>query len=378
MVRKNVCIIRSNPVNPDSRVEKEAKSLQKKGYNVQILAWDREANYRSRRESVRENNFEIPITRIGCKASYGEGMKNIFPYMKFQMTMRSWLKKNSENIDIIHACDFDTAFFSIGVAKIKKKKFIFDIFDFLYSKPTNIVQKIVRLIQLQIINHSDGTIICTEDRLKQIEGSKPKEIAIVHNSPENKIDMDVKKKMGDPITIVYVGILQDYRLLKEITEVIGNKPNVRFIVAGFGKYENFFYESSQKYSNIQFLGKISYADTIELEAKADIMLAVYDPKIDNHIYAAPNKFYEALMLGKPVIMVKNTGMSSFVKNEDIGVLIEYSKEGFEEGLDLLIKRKDEWKKMSSRMKRLYGESFSWNIMEQRLYQLYDTIIEKNS
>lgn len=377
-MEKNVCIIRSNPVNPDSRVEKEAKSLKKRGYNVHILAWDREENHIARNEVIRVDNLEIPITRIGCKASYGEGMKNIISYVKFQMSMREWLKKNSQNIDIIHACDFDTAFFSIGVAKRKKKKFVFDIFDFLYSKPQNIIQKIVQLAQIQIINYSDGTIICTEDRLKQIKGSKPKRIAIVHNSPENKIVANDKENSEQPITIVYVGILQDYRLLKEITEVIGNKSNIRFMVAGFGKYEKFFHESSRKYPNVNFLGKISYADTITLESKADIMLAVYDPKIDNHIYAAPNKFYEALMLGKPLIMVKNTGMSSFVKNEDIGQLIEYSKEGFEEGLNLLINRKDEWKNMSNKMKKLYEKKFSWSIMEKRLYHLYDTIIEENS
>ena len=34
------------------------------------------------------------------------------------------------------------------------------------------------------------------------------------------------------------------------------------------------------------------------------MTAIYDPNISNHYYAAPNKFYEALMLGKPLIMVK--------------------------------------------------------------------------
>lgn len=375
MAKKNVCIIRSNPVNPDSRVEKEAKSLKKKGYNVQILAWDREANYTAKKEFLDVNDFQIPITRIGFKASYGDGMKNIIPYMKFQISMRKWLKKNSDCLDIIHACDFDTAFFSIGIAKRKDKRFIFDIFDFLSSKPENLIQKIIHFIQIQIINHSDGTIICTEDRLKQIKGSKPKRIAIVHNSPENRIDINVKKGVKEKITIVYVGILQDYRLLKEITEVIANKTNVRFMVAGFGKLEEFFRENSEKYENIHFLGKISYKDTIALEAKADIMLAVYDPEIDNHIYAAPNKFYEALMLGKPVIMVKNTGMSSFVKTENIGELIEYSKEGFEEGLDLLIKRKEEWEEMSNRMKCLYEKKFSWSIMEQRLYQFYDSIIE---
>lgn len=378
MKNVNVCIIRSNPVNPDSRVEKEAKSLKNEGYNVQILAWDREANYKAKKNVIKLNGVEIPITRIGCKASYGDGMKNIVPYLKFQLSMRLWLKKNSKNIDVVHACDFDTAFFSIGVAKAKKKIFIFDIFDFICSKPVNYIQKIIRMLQIQIINHADGTIICTEDRINQIKGSRPKKIAIVHNSPEDRNIINQEKKSGKLVTVVYVGILQDYRLLKEITEVIKNKPGISFVVAGFGKYEKFFIEASEKYDNIHFLGKISYAETIALEAKADIMLAVYDPKIDNHVYAAPNKFYESLMLGKPVIMVKNTGMSSFIESENIGQLIDYSKEGFEEGLDILIERKDEWESMSNRMKNLYQKKFSWNIMEQRLFQLYDDVLKKNA
>ena len=36
---KKVCIIRSNPVRPDSRVEKEAWTLKKNGYDVHILVF---------------------------------------------------------------------------------------------------------------------------------------------------------------------------------------------------------------------------------------------------------------------------------------------------------------------------------------------------
>ena len=38
---KKIVIARSNAVEPDSRVEKEANSLAKAGYDVTILAWDR-------------------------------------------------------------------------------------------------------------------------------------------------------------------------------------------------------------------------------------------------------------------------------------------------------------------------------------------------
>ena len=49
---KKVCIIRSNPVRPDSRVEKEAWTLKKNGYDVHILAWDRSTNIRETNDFV--------------------------------------------------------------------------------------------------------------------------------------------------------------------------------------------------------------------------------------------------------------------------------------------------------------------------------------
>ena len=40
-MNNRVVMLRSNPVNPDSRVEKEVLALSKAGFDVQILAWDR-------------------------------------------------------------------------------------------------------------------------------------------------------------------------------------------------------------------------------------------------------------------------------------------------------------------------------------------------
>ena len=100
------------------------------------------------------------------------------------------------------------------------------------------------------------------------------------------------------------------------------------------------------------------------------MLATYDPSVENYRYAAPNKFYESLMLGKPVIMARGTGMSEIVEDNAIGELIEYSKEGFIEGVNRLIARKDEWPAMGSRMNALYQNQYCWDEMERRLIQLY--------
>ncbi len=101
------------------------------------------------------------------------------------------------------------------------------------------------------------------------------------------------------------------------------------------------------------------------------MTAIYDPAVGNHYYAAPNKFYEALMLGKPVIMVKNTGMSEVVANNNIGEVIDFNTESLKAAIENLIRRRSQWQDISNKMKKnLYKNDFSWNEMERRLIGIY--------
>lgn len=370
---RSVCIIRSNPVRPDSRVEKEAWTLIKAGYDVHILAWDRSSSEYECNDNINVGGISIPITRLGHKATFGDGFKNIKPYLAFQIHMRKWLKKHKFNI--IHACDFDTAFFSRDVVKRQKGKFVFDIFDFLHGDPKNLFQRIIRHAQIKLINEADATIICTEERKLQIVGSEPKKLTVIHNTPSNiHIQTNtINIPKTNRTKIVYVGILQDFRLLKEIGEAVAESSSIELHIAGFGKYEEHFTNLSAKYANIYFYGCLSYEQTLSLERQCDIMLGIYDPCIENHRFAAPNKFYESLMLGKPIVMVRSTGMSNIVEKHDIGVLINYTKSSFVEGIHHLISKKDKWHLMSEKMRLLYNEKYSWEEMDKRLVNLYNSL-----
>lgn len=373
VVNKAVCMIRSNPVKPDSRVEKEALALVRAGYHVHILAWDRDQNHKPLDGHIEVAEARIPITWLGHKASFGEGFKNIIPYLGFQISMCRWLISNRNAYSIVHACDFDTAFFSSKVASLFRKKIVFDIFDFLYGEPKGLIQKLVKNAQIRIINKSNGVIICTEERKKQIEEATPRKLTVIHNTPSTEFiesNFEEEQQANVKPKVVYVGILQDYRLLLEISEYFMNHNEVELHIGGFGKYETHFSELAEKYDNIKYYGRMMYQDTLKLESTCDIMLAIYDPSIENHRFAAPNKFYESLMLGKPVIMVKGTGMSPEVSKNDIGSLIDYSLEGFEKGINELIARREEWGSIQCRMQRLYKDVYSWEKMEKRLVDFY--------
>lgn len=79
------------------------------------------------------------------------------------------------------------------------------------------------------------------------------------------------------------------------------------------------------------------------------------------------------MLGKPLIMVKNTGMSEVVATNNFGELIDYNRESLQKGIENLVKRRKEWSDISHEMKALYEESYSWAKMEKRITNLYSNL-----
>lgn len=365
-----ICIARSNQINPDSRVEKEANSLIKAGHKVTLFGWDRGSNHAIRTDSKKLTDAEVNRVCIGAKAEFGAGMKSIISYMKFQIALFTWIVKNRASFDIFHFCDFDTAFVGAIACRLIRKKFIFDIFDYLSTDADTVIKKIIERLENGIINRADATIICSEKRKEQIKKANPKNLTVIHNSPPQYPIETIHEQSGDAVKLVYVGILQDYRLLKELLHVVSEDKSLELHIAGFGKYVGLVEKYAAENSNVIYYGSIAYDQTILLEEKCDVMTAIYDPTIGNHRYAAPNKFYEGLLLGKPLIMVKGTGMSEYISEYNIGVLIDYSEESLKAGIKEIYDRKHEWAIMSSRMKNIYETEFSWGEMEKRLTKLY--------
>ncbi len=373
MKRLRIVFLRSNPVDPDPRVEKEANALLKAGHSVIVVAWDRGKTYPASEGILELKNGTASVIRVGIAAEFGGGMKkNAGPLLRFQIFLYGWLMQNRDKYDVIHACDFDTAFTASKVARHCGKRLVYDIFDY-YVDSFNIpgsLKDIIERCDHKIINGADAVIICTEQRKKQIAGTEPRSLTVIHNSPEKTLRYELPTT-GNTVRVVYVGMLQEIRLLKEIAEAVSERSDCELHIGGFGILEDYFEEMSRRHDNIKYYGRLKYAAALELERKCDIMCAVYDPVIKNHYYAAPNKFYEALMLGKPIIMANGTGMSDVVRDYDIGECIEYVKESFNVALDRLIARRSEWNEMSQRMKKLYNDRYSWETMERRLLELYE-------
>jgi glycosyltransferase involved in cell wall biosynthesis len=378
---KKILILRSNPIKPDPRVEKIASSLVNLGYSVTILGWNRE---RFHRTIIVDGNFlskGITLLNVGIKAFYSGGfIRNFIPLLKFQFEIFKFIVKNYKSIDAIHACDFDTAYISRKISKIFRIKFVYDIFDF-YIDSFNvpkILRKLILSMDIKTINNSQAVIICTDQRVSQLKNAKPKKIYVIHNSPSSTIlehshnnysSLDLKPK----ISVCYVGLLIPNRLLEEIFSNFKLFNKFNFHVGGYGPLSDFIESKAKNFDNLHFYGRIDYKKTLELERDSNILFAVYNPLIPNHKFSAPNKLYEALYLGKPIIVAKETGIDTLVVKNDFGFAIDYSVYDFLNKLNEYEEKKSFWLNNSSRLHDYFNKNYAWNIMEERLKALYKSL-----
>lgn len=380
-----ILFIRSNPCNPDIRVQKEVASLSSLHTKISILAWDRD-NTHNTTQITRIKSHAVTIYRLGIKAQYSVGLKNLFPLLRFQIQSLCFLLRHRKQIDCIHACDFDTILPAFLIAKCFNKTLIYDIFDYYvdsYNVP-RLLKPFIKKLDTLMIEKSDACIICSDERIHQIAPAKPKTLEVIHNAPyffKPHYDFTLQNaesrsllKYSKIIKIAYVGVLAKERYLEDLLEIVANDTNLELHIGGYGILESLVQSFASKYPNIYFYGKIPYEQTLELEAQCDVMTALYAPENRNHFFAAPNKFYESLMLQKPVIMIKNTGMSEIVESNNIGEVIEFSQSNLSQAIYKAYEG-DSKQKQQKRL-QLYMERYGWEIMGDKLTQLYVNLCPK--
>ncbi len=376
----NILILRSNPISPDPRVEKIARALVGQGDQVTCLGWDRTAAL-----PPVEARDGYQILRLKIAAQYGSGMQNLPALLRWQGGLLSWLWKRRKEYDLVHACDFDTVLPALLACRLWKKYLIYDIFDFYADhlrRTPDAFKRAIRALDLWVISQADAVVLVDESRKDQIVGSHPRRLQCVYNSPEDIVDPlagNSNGETGQPagLSVAYVGLLQLERGLAEMLEVFRRHPDWHLDMAGFGGDEAALRAMASELPNVNWHGRVSYARALALSQAADVLFATYDPAIANHRYSSPNKVFEAMMLGKPVIVAADTNMDRIIQAEDCGLVVRYGDvPELEAALTALYEDPALRARLGRNARSAYENRYSWLVMSQRLIDLYNDVIQK--
>ena len=102
------------------RIYNEAKTLVDAGYDVTLVAWDRDCT-----SPAREDIDGIKLERIPLKSEIAKGPRNFFKILSFNIKLLGLLWKRPA--DVIHCFNLDTIPAGILVSKLRRKKLTLDL-----------------------------------------------------------------------------------------------------------------------------------------------------------------------------------------------------------------------------------------------------------
>jgi len=365
-----VMMVVSNPFKPDPRVYKEARSLVKYGYDVTIIAWDREGKYP--KEELVDG---IKIKRIKLKSRYGDFLDFILKLPLFYI--RALLILIKEDFDVIHTHDFDTAFLGFIIKTLKGKKWIYDVHDLYFTYISNYtIKEIIKMSDLLIANYADVILVATQSLGKRYEGIREfyigngiyaEKIVTIWNVPYLKEFLHYEKlnlKKSKKITIGFIGSIRTISNFITLFEAIKYDPSLyKIIIVGYGKYRDKLKSIVKKnypYLDVEFIDHVDYRMIPNYYKLCDLIFAFY-PLQENIKRAIAIKVFESVVLGVPCIVPAETLMEDFVKEYRCGIAIKKT-ENLKENLN-------KFKKIKFNPKIIW-KRWDWQEEEKKLIKIY--------
>lgn len=321
---------------------------------------------------------------IHARMHYASGVKNFVGILKYQLSTIQELLKKANKADTYYAIDLlmGVPFFIISL--LKRKPFIYHIADkFIDSyKVPKFLKPIFSLIDLLLISKAKLIIVPHEDRIDKVLRKYKDKIIVVYNTPEDingtydqEADLSEKSR-NKRLKIAYFGVLTEDRFIKQLCNVVSQDTRLELEIGGYGPLEDFVRSESYKCDRIYFHGKVPYDLVLQIQKKSDLLIAMYDPSIKNNRKSSPNKLYEAMMLGKPIIVAKGMGIDDFVSKAGIGFVSEYSVENFIKTIEKILQSdKKEIQICGLNGRKLYEEKYRWDLMSKKIIQAIEKLFD---
>ncbi|MEA3317338.1 MAG: glycosyltransferase, partial [Bacteroidota bacterium] len=314
---KKIFLSVTNDLVTDQRVHKVAISLQKSNAEVTLVG-------RKLKNSLPLSERQYKTKRINFLFTRGAGF-----YIEYNIRLFFYLL--FKKVDILVANDLDSLLANYLVSCIKRKPLVYDSHEY-YTEVPELVnrpfpKKIWLLIEKAIlprIKHAytvSNEIAITYNKLYNINMSLIRNVPYYLNGNISRNSHNKEK------VILYQGSLNIGRGLEPMIDAMKYLDNFKLQIIGSGDLSDELKDrvQNQKLNDkIEFLGKIPFCDLPQYTINADIGIALEENIGLNYYYALPNKLFDYIQAGVPVLVSPFPEMQQIVQEYDIGTVYDHS------------------------------------------------------
>lgn len=178
-------------------------------------------------------------------------------------------------------------------------------------------------------------------------------------------------------SVCYIGGINKIRGIKEIISSM-KYCNINLTLAGWFESKNVEDEatSTSGWEKVNYVGTVSRGEVSEILASSLAGLVIFHP-VPNHINAQPNKIFEYMSAGIPVIASNFPLWKEIIESHNCGICVDpLDKNAIAEAITHLKNNPEKAKNMGRNGRDAVISKFNWSIEEQKLFDFYKELLER--
>lgn len=305
-----------NTIQTDARVIRAATALHSSGYDVCVLSCNSDVDYRN------EHFASVVYT------SPKRGGRLLIAFWLF--VLKYALKHR--DFDILYMHDYFMPYVGKLIHSIVHKPWVYDAHELLLQRKTHrysLREKFFLCLEAHSIRNAALVIAANDERLRIINRvySLNNAISVGNIAPMIRVAGGVIPKKEQ--ILVYQGTLSEERKVSEYIKVLSLlDPKVKLKLIGGSSDINTYRLLAKEYGvedRVIFTGKIPYSQLINESQECTLGFVTYRMDGLNTYYCSPNKIFEYVQLGLPVICSPQPFLVRLCREYNIGEVWDIEK-----------------------------------------------------
>lgn len=351
----------------DTRIfYKECRSLAAYGMKVNLVVTHDKEELIDNVKIIPLPQFNNRVARIVLK-----------PFLAFSKALKT-------KADIFHFHDPELILIAL-LLKCLGKKVIYDVHE---DVPSQILDKfwipkccrktiscVFKGIEALSARYFDGIVTATP-HIKEIFDCRNKNTVNINNYPlleERAYRVPSEKQER---VICYVGGITKERGIFEILKAIEG-TNITLYLAGSISPKSLTdtLERLPGWKNVVYVGNVSRNEVYSILSAAHAGLCIFHP-IKNHIYSLPNKIFEYMNAGIPLVASRFPAWEELLKDTDNALFIDpLNPAEIRKAMETLLSNPEKSREMGKRGQRAVKEKYNWENEQYKLINFYKNILK---
>lgn len=366
----------------DSRILKTTKSIADSGLIDKVIIvgiWENGVKEYEQLDNKRVL-LRVPLkTRVFPSGWIWKVLQHI------EWALKIFFKFKKEGIKSVHCHSLSTLPIAVLFKIFAQSKVVYNAHELETEKgKRGLRHRASQLLERLLIHYTDLIIVVSDSIAEWYKNQYSlKQVYIIKNFPyqENNINepnnilKDTFSIQGNEILYIYQGVLSKGRSIEILLNVFSRIDKKKHIVfMGYGELEDTVRKYEMKFSNIHFYPAVKPEEILNYTKSADVGICLFENVCLSYYYAQPNKLFEYIACGLPVIVSDFPDMGKIIDKNKCGWKIAINERAIKELIEnTSIEEIEDKRKSVLKCK----DNFVWDKEEKKLLKIYYSLVQES-